>query len=157
VQKTTPKLAVILDNVRSIYNVGSIFRTADAAGADMIWLTGYTPGPDTHSAKMAKTALGAQLTVPWGRVRRAGDLLRKLKGQGVTIVALEQSKESVDYRTLKPKFPLAIIIGNEKKGVRVTSHNIDIVLEIPMRGKKESLNVVVALGIALYELTRRWK
>ncbi len=155
---SSPRLTVIVHDVRSILNVGAIFRTADAAGAVMIWLTGYTPGPDTHPDKLAKTALGAQLGVPWGRMRRVGDLFRKLKREGVAIVALEQTKKSIDYRAFKPKFPLAIIVGNEVKGVSVVvSHNlVDACIEIPMRGEKESLNVVVALGIALYELTRRW-
>jgi len=155
--QTQPKLAVIVHNVRSILNVGSIFRTADAAGVGKVWLTGYTPGPDTHPDKLAKTALGAQSAVPWGRVRRVGDLMLRLKSEGVTVIALEQTKQSVDYRSYKPEFPLALIVGNEVKGVRVSvSHNVDAVLEIPMRGKKESLNVGVALGVALYDLTRRW-
>ncbi len=186
-QKLPPKLTVIAHDVRSILNVGAIFRTADAVGAGMVWLTGYTPGPDTHADKIEKTALGAQMSVPWGRVRRVGDLLRELKSQGVTIVVLEQTKKSIDYRALKPPpagGPLALMVGNEVKGVgikdishnrRITtselsqsgtrlynvknaSHNlVDYFIEIPMRGKKESLNVAVALGIALYEVTRRWK
>lgn len=160
--QTQPKLAVIVHDVRSVLNVGAIFRTADAAGADMIWLCGYTPGPDTHPEKIAKTALGAELTVPWGRVRRVGDLLRRLKQEGITIVALEQTKKSMDYRAFKPPRaggPLTVIVGNEVEGVgkRYMSHNlVDACIEIPMRGEKESLNVAVALGIALYELTRRW-
>lgn len=178
-----PKLTVIVHDVRSILNVGAIFRTADAAGAGMVWLTGYTPGPDTHPNKMAKTALGAQMSVPWGRMRRVGDVVRKLRRQGVHIVALEQTEKSADYRRFKPQFPLALIVGNEVKGIgaehmshkpRITtseisqsgtrlcnmknmSHNlVDACIEIPMRGEKESLNVAVALGIAVYELTRRW-
>lgn len=154
---SSPQLMVIVHDVRSILNVGAIFRTADAAGAGMIWLTGYTPGPDTHPDKMAKTALGAQMSVPWGRMRRVGDLIRKLKREGVTIVALEQTKKSIDYRAFKLKFPLAIIVGNEVKGITLASHNVeDVCIEIPMRGEKESLNVAVALGIAVYELTRHW-
>ena len=156
--QSIPKLTVIVHDVRSILNVGAIFRTADAVGAGMIWLTGYTPGPDTHPDKLAKTALGAQLTVSWGRVRRGGDLIRSLKREDVTIVALEQARKSIDYREFRPKFPMALIVGNEVKGIQNMSHNlVDACIEIPMRGKKESLNVAVALGIALYELTRRWK
>ncbi len=159
---TPPKLSVIVHDVRSILNVGAIFRTADAAGVGMIWLTGYTPGPDTHPDKLAKTALGAQSCVSWGRVRRVGDLLRKLKRNGMTIIALEQTKKSIDYRAFNPPpagGPMALIVGNEVKGIgiKAMSHNlIDAWIEIPMRGEKESLNVAVALGIALYELTRRW-
>ena len=157
-QPQQPKLTVIVDDVRSIFNVGAIFRTADAAGVGMIWLTGYTPGPDTHADKMKKTSLGADAFVPWARARRVGDVVRRLRADGVSVVALEQSRTSVDYRDVKPIFPLAVIIGNEVKGVSEhTSHNVDSVIEIPMRGTKESLNVAVALGIALFELTRRWK
>lgn len=157
-RESPPKLTVIVHDVRSILNVGAIFRTADAAGAGKIWLTGYTPGPDTHAQKIAKTALGAELTVPWGRVARVGDLMRKLKVEGVQIVILEQTKKSADYRTFTPKFPIAIMVGNEIKGIHTTSHNdTDSCIEIPMRGKKESLNVAIALGIALYDMTRRWK
>lgn len=154
-----PELTVIAHDVRSILNVGAIFRTADAVGAGMIWLTGYTPGPDTHPEKIAKTALGAEMSVPWGRMRRVGDVVRKLRGQGVRIIALEQTPESMDYRRFKPRFPLAVIVGNEVRGIsRVMSHNLfDACIEIPMRGKKESLNVAIALGIAAYELTRQNK
>ena len=155
---TPPKLSIILHNIRSVFNVGALFRTAEAVGAGKIWLTGYTPGPDTHPEKMEKTALGAQANLPWGRVRRAGDLLHKFREKGVAVVALERTKKSIDYRVFKPVFPLALIVGNEVKGVSARmSHNVDTIIEIPMRGKKESLNVVVATGIALYELTRRWK
>jgi len=153
-----PRLTIVVHVVRSILNVGAIFRTADAAGVGMIWLTGYTPGPDTHPEKMAKTALGANGIVPWARARRVGDVMRRLRNEGVKVIALEQTKKSIDYRAFKPTFPIAIIVGNEVKGVSTAmSHNVAACIEIPMRGKKESLNVVVALGIALYALTRRWK
>jgi len=180
--KQLPRLTLILDDVRSIYNVGSAFRTADAVGVGEIVLCGFTPGPDTHPERIEKTALGAQCSVAWRRVKRVGDAVRKLRAQGVMAVALETGKDSKDYRALKLKWPLAIVVGNEVRGVRVsTSHNNRIttrasqsanilcnacgashnmfcsVIEIPMRGMKESLNVSVALGIALYEFTRRWK
>lgn len=160
--KTTPpsipRLSIILDNVRSIYNVGSLFRTADAVGVGMVWLAGFTPGPDTHPDRIAKTALGAQETVPWQRRSRVGDIVRRLRRQGVAIIALETAEHAVDFRTLKPRWPLAVIVGNEVDGVgSIMSHNVDTVVRIPMRGQKESLNVAVAAGVALYELTRRWK
>lgn len=155
---TPPRLSLILHNVRSIYNVGSAFRTADAVGASQIWLTGFTPGPDTHPERIAKTALGAQVRVPWRRMRRAGDVMRHLRRVGTRIVALEITPEADDYRTFKPSWPLAVLVGNEVEGVsKATSHNVDAVISIPMRGSKESLNVSVALGVALYEFTRRWK
>jgi len=175
-----PQFSVIIHNVRSILNVGAIFRTADGAGATKIYLTGYTPGPDTHLEKMTKTALGAEKTIVWERCKRVGDLIKHLRVQGVQIVALEQTRRSVDYRKFKPTFPCALILGNEVKGVPLMSHNQRIatsdmsqsvnrlcnacgashnlfchIIEIPMRGKKESLNVAVACGIAAYEIMRR--
>ena len=148
---------VIIHDVRSILNVGSIFRTADGAGVSKIYLTGYTPGPDTHPDKLTKTALGAEKSVPWERARRVGDVARKLRGQGVEVVALEQTKNSIDYRKHQPKKDFALIVGNEVTGIRNMSHNVDTYIEIPMRGSKESLNVSVAFGIAAYELTRKKK
>src|ERR1051326_8735237 len=112
------KFAVIAHNIRSIMNVGSLFRSADGAGVDMLYLTGYTPGPDTHPEKISKTALGADSSVPWRRMRRAGDAIRQLKAQGVQVVALEQTKKSIDYRKFKPKWPLALMLGNEVTGIR---------------------------------------
>jgi len=155
---TPPKLSLILHNVRSIYNVGSAFRTADASGVGMIWLTGFTPGPDTHPERISKTALGAQSRVPWRRMRRAGDAFRVLRRAGTQIVALEVVPEAVDYRAFRPVWPLGVVVGNEVEGVsKAMSHNVDVLVSIPMRGSKESLNVSVALGVALYEFTRRWK
>jgi len=155
---TAPRLSVILHDVRSIYNVGSAFRTADAVGAGMVWLSGFTPGPDTHPERIAKTALGAQARVPWRRMRRAGDVLRRLRRAGAHIVALEVAPDADDYRAFRPTWPLAVLVGNEVEGVSAAmSHNVDAVVKIPMRGSKESLNVSVALGVALYEFTRRWK
>lgn len=154
---TQPKLSVILHNIRSIHNVGSAFRTADAVGAGMVWLSGFTPGPDTHPDRIGRTALGAQESVPWGRMKRVGDIFRKLRCSGVRIIALEASNDSVDYRSYRPTWPMAVIVGNEVKGITSNvSHNVDAIVGIPMRGKKESLNVSVAFGIALYEFTRRW-
>lgn len=173
---TVPKLTLILHNVRSIYNVGSAFRTADAAGVGEIILTGFTPGPDSHPERMAKTALGAQSAVPWRRIRRIGDAVRTLRRQGVHIVALEITDSAIDYRRCRPSWPLAVIVGNEVVGIpeqflrsrrrappaartaNDVSHNlVDEIVRVPMRGSKESLNVSVALGVALYEFTRRWK
>lgn len=153
----TPQLTLILDDVRSVYNVGSAFRTADAVGVGEIVLAGFTPGPDTHPERIEKTALGAQRSVPWRRVKRAGDAVRKLRTAGAMAVALEVGDAALDYRKLKPRWPLVVVVGNEVKGVsRSMSHNVDHLVQIPMRGMKESLNVSVALGIALYEFSRRW-
>ena len=135
-----------MHNIRSAYNVGSIFRTADAAGVSRIYLGGYTPAGD--SEKVIKTALGAEKSVAWEKYFNTWKLIEKLKFEGVNMAALEQSKSSRDYRKFKPKFPLAIVIGNEVKGL---SPNIlkraNSVWHIPMLGQKESLNVAVATGI----------
>ena len=154
--KVTGECSVILHNVRSILNVGSIFRTADAAGWHKVWLTGYTPGPDTEPERIHKTALGAEHSVAWGRARRVGDLLRRLHKRGAHIVVLERADGAIDYRAFRPHYPMALVVGNEVEGTKdVTSHNLhDAVVGIPMRGVKESLNVAVAFGVIAYELTR---
>ncbi|MBI2454324.1 MAG: RNA methyltransferase [Parcubacteria group bacterium] len=142
---------LILHNIRSAYNVGSIFRTADAAGVGRIYLGGYTPTPDTK--KVIKTSLGAERSVKWEKCFNTWKLIEKLKSDGMNVVALEQSKTSRDYLKLKPKFPLAIVVGNEVRGL--SSHILkrcDSVWHIPMRGQKESLNVAVASGIFLYKI-----
>lgn len=143
------KFVVVIPNIRSGHNVGSIFRTADGAGVDKIYITGYSPRPP-HK-EIAKVALGAEFSVPWEAVKNTTPLLKKLKKQGYQIVALEQTPKSGKLFTWKPVFPLALVLGNEVLGI---SKNIlkycDEVVEIPMRGKKKSLNVSVAGGVAIY-------
>lgn len=159
---------VILDNIRSAHNVGAIFRTADGAGVEKVYLCGYTPqpwsiqltkagqAPTGPQAQIAKTALGAEQTVPWEHHTQAWRLIKKLKQAGVVIVALEQSEKSINYKKFKPPVgkTIALILGNEVTGISKTLlAYADAVINIPMRGQKESLNVSVAAGIALYELT----
>ncbi len=140
---------VICDNIRSLENIGSIFRTADALGVAKIYLCGISGRPPQQ--KISKTALGAEKTVPWEYYKQVWRLVEKLKKEGITIVALEQTKESVLYTTFKPRFPLALIIGNEVKGVSKKSLELsDTIIHLPMKGKKESLNVAVAFGVAGY-------
>ncbi len=147
------KIYLILYNIRSAYNVGSIFRTADAAGVSKVYLCGYTPTP--NDPKVAKTALGAEKFVDWERKTQTGRLIQELKLQGVNVVALEQTAKSRDYRLFKPKYPLAVIVGHERLGVSRSILNIaDSVWHIPMRGQKESLNVAVAIGIFLYGISK---
>lgn len=142
---------MILHNIRSAYNVGSIFRTADAAGVKKIYICGYSPTPADR--KVGKTSLGAEKTVPWEYFRQTWKLMEKLKKEGVQIVALEQSKKSIDYRKFKPRFPLALVIGNEVRGLsKEILKYADKIIVIPMYGQKESLNVAVAAGIALYKI-----
>ncbi len=145
---------LILHNIRSAYNVGSIFRTADAAGVAKIYLCGYSPAPDDK--KVVKTSLGAEKSVPWEHWPQTWRLLEKLKKDGVQIAALEQTKKSVDYRRFKPKFPMALAVGNEVRGLsKSILSRVDKIIAIPMYGRKESLNVAVATGIALFKLLER--
>lgn len=144
---------VICDNIRSLENIGSIFRTADALGVSKIFLCGICGTPPNE--KIAKTALGAEKTIPWEYCKQTGRLIDKLKKEKIQIVALEQDKNSIDFRDFKPNFPVALIIGNEVKGISKTIlKKCDKIIELPMRGKKESLNVSVAFGVAGYEIIK---
>jgi 23S rRNA (guanosine2251-2'-O)-methyltransferase len=148
---------LILHNVRSAQNVGAIFRTADAVGIAKIYLTGYTPHPlDRFGRKrtdVAKAALGAEQTVPWEVRTDPGKLLQQLKKHGTYLVAIEQSTAAVDYRTIRPTFPVAFILGNEVRGLSPSVlKRCDIVAQIPQVGVKESLNVSVAAGVFLFRV-----
>lgn len=167
---------VICDNIRSLENIGSIFRTADALGITKIFLCGIS-GSLPHQSfsknlvweqaalhpKIAKTSLGAEKIVPFEYHKQTWRLIEKLKnpsaGSGqkkVFIIALEQDKKSIIYTKLKYKFPLALIIGNEVKGIsKKILKKADKVIHLPMQGKKESLNVSVAFGIAGYEINKK--
>lgn len=144
---------VVCDDLRSLYNIGSVFRTADGVGVDKIYLCGITGTPDNQKAKskISKVALGAEKSVEWEYVSQSWRLINKLKKDGYQIMSLEQAAKSVNYIDFKPKFPLALIIGNEVGGVKKSLLNkSDKIIEIPMRGQKESLNVSIAFGIAAY-------
>jgi len=157
--KTTPRhpVIILLDNIRSLYNVGSIFRICDAVRAEKLILTGYTPHPPRK--ELEKTALGAIDSVPWEYVKNPVDAVNALKKTGVTIAALEQTDGSIPYDNISSKnIPLCIIIGNEISGVRSELVEIaDIALEIPMYGVKHSLNAAVACGIAAFEAVKACK
>lgn len=152
-------LFVIAHNIRSIYNVGSIFRNADAFAVDKVYLTGYTGTPE--HPKLAKVALGAQDHVDWEKRRSATWVIKKLRREypNLKVVALENN---INFKTIalpkyQPKFPLALLLGEETKGQTKNLLNLaDDIIEIPMHGHKESLNVSVAAGIALYQLTRNY-
>ncbi len=151
-------LVIILHNIRSAHNVGAIFRTADAVGVSHVYLSGYTPLPvdefNRPRKDIAKTALGAELSVPWTGVKNSPTLISWLKKDGYTIVGLEQDTRAIDYRAVPPKEKTALLVGNEVRGISPQLRaKCDILMEIPMHGKKESLNVSVATGIALYALT----
>ena len=147
------EILVVLDNIRSRENVGSIFRTADAAGVAKIYLCGITPTPPHE--KISKTALGAEKWMPWEYQSQTWRLLKKLKKDGFTILALEHTKRSKNIFSYKPSKnkKIALIAGNEVKGIspNILKHCDDIV-HISMYGRKESLNVAVAAGVALYTI-----
>lgn len=142
---------VLLNNIRSLYNVGSVFRTADGAGVEKLWICGITGHPPDF--QISKTALGAEKEVYWEYRRDAAGLLQELKAQGYEIVFLEQCAESVPYQSYKPAGPVCLVIGNEVDGVSgglMTPS--DKAIEIEMAGLKNSLNVTVAFGIAAYHI-----
>ena len=150
---------LILNDIRSVENVGAMFRTADAAGIVKIYLTGYTPCPlDRFGRKrgdLAKSALGAEEFVKWEQKKNVVQLLTKLKREKYSIIGIEQDKKSVDYKTLRLRSGRGnvFIVGTEVTGIpKNILKKCDIIAEIPMRGKKESLNVSVATGIALFRI-----
>lgn len=164
-----PEIAVMLHNVRSAYNVGSIFRTADAAGVSKIFLTGFTPAPVDRFGRLnkeiAKTALGAEKSIQWRYGANPRSLLTQMKKEGWVIAAVEQDARAVDYRRFKVDAPTLFIFGNEVRGLsKSLRHACDVLVEIPMHGAmvrqahhprhsksgKESLNVSVTAGIILF-------
>ncbi|MDI6883265.1 MAG: RNA methyltransferase [Patescibacteria group bacterium] len=144
---------VICDNIRSLENIGSIFRTADALRINKIFLGGISPTPPQQ--KISKTALGAEKWLSWEHQWQTWRVIEKLKKEKVLIVALEQTKNSLPYFKFKPKFPMALVLGNEIKGVSPSVlKRTDKIISLPMFGKKESLNVAVAFGIAGFEINK---
>ena len=151
------KNILILHNIRSVQNVGAMFRTADAAGIDKIYLTGYTPAPLDRFGRrrkdLHKSALGAEEFVRWEHKKSISALLAKLKKEKYYIIAIEQDKKSVNYKEIKTKSKNAFIVGPEVTGIpKNILYKCDVIAEIPMHGQKESLNVSVALGIVLYRI-----
>lgn len=164
------ELALIIHNVRSAHNVGALFRTADGAGVAKIFLTGYTPRPHTSEKSilggrrqhifitraekaLAKTALGAEESMEWTAAISLNKVIAALREEKYTIVGLEQSIKTTNYRKYVPVSSVALIVGNEVRGLdRRVLKQCDVVLEIPMHGQKNSLNVAVATGIALYQI-----
>jgi tRNA G18 (ribose-2'-O)-methylase SpoU len=149
-------VAVVLDNVRSLYNVGAFFRTMDAAAGQKLILCGITGYPPKRA--ITKTALGAEETVPW---RRSGDALEEvaeLSGSGYEIAAIETSVRAVDLFDWAPAFPVCLVFGHEVDGVRPELlERCDTHVRIPMLGRKHSLNVATAGGVAIFELLRKYR
>lgn len=151
----------ILDNLRSVYNVGSIFRTANAVGIEKIILCGTTPTPldkkGIRRKDFAKVALGAEDTVIWEYEESVSEVLQKKKEEGCYVIALEQDEKSVDYKTVtvENKENVAFVIGPEVDGMLQENLALcDVIAEIPMLGTKESLNVTIAFGIAVYRILK---
>ena len=154
----SPKLplCVVLNNIRSLHNVGTIFRTADGAGVEKIWLCGITGYPPQGG--IAKTALGAEDHVPWEYREDVLGLVKELKKEGYQIVLLEQMHGSVSYEVFKARSPVCLVIGNEIDGIAEGLQSLtDAAIEIEMDGIKNSLNVAVAFGIVAYQLRGQLK
>jgi len=145
------EIYLIAQNIRSLFNVGSLFRCADVFGVKKIFLCGYTGFPPRK--EISKTALGADEWLPWEKQWQTHLLVKKLKKQGVKIVVLETGDKSAPLPRFKPEFPVALVVGSETNGVSQSILALaDSVVKIPLLGKKESLNVAVAASIALYHL-----
>ena len=156
---TKRDIRLILDDIRSVHNAGSIFRTAETLGISRIYCLGTTPVPldrfGRKRADFAKVALGAEEMVPWEHVQNEGaaKLLRSLKKEGFVVVALEQAKDSIDYKEVHVGEKTVVILGAEVVGVSKGLLDLaDVIAEIPLAGQKESLNVSVAAGIFLYRI-----
>ena len=148
-------LAVVLDNIRSVHNVGSAFRSADSFGVDRVCLCGISAVPP--SAEIRKTALGAEDSVPWEYFGDTLDAVASLKADGYTLIAVEQTVHSVRLGAFRrePGRKYALVFGNEVSGVRQDVVDAcDLSLEIPQYGTKHSLNVSVAVGVVLWEMVR---
>ncbi len=149
-------VAVIAENVRSLYNVGSMFRTSDGALIEKLWLCGYTGFPPRK--EITKTALGSVETVPWENNTDTISIIKKLKSEGYSIVALEHTDSSVNYLEAEYKFPICLMLGNEVEGLSEEAVSLaDAAVEIPMYGIKQSLNVSVAYGILVYHLIEEFR
>jgi 23S rRNA (guanosine2251-2'-O)-methyltransferase len=152
-------MLVILHNIRSLHNVGSIFRTADGAGVKKLYLCGITPIPvdkfGTKKTQLSKVSLGAEEHIEWEYKKSTVKLIKTLKSKGYKIIALEQNTRSIpfDQVRIKPHEKAVLILGTEVTGLEEKILNLsDQIIEIPMYGQKESLNVSVAFGIAIYKL-----
>lgn len=149
-EEKTP-IVLVLHNIRSLYNVGAIFRAADGASIEKIILIGTTPTPPRH--EIAKTALGGEKYIAWEYFKSINQVILDYKKLGYCICALEQDNKSVNPLVCSNKFPLLLIVGNEVTGIeKEVLNSCDQILELPMLGSVKSLNVATSTGIALYQL-----
>ena len=146
-------ISILVENIRSVHNVGSIFRSADGFGAEKISISGYTAYPPRED--LHKTALGAEDAVPWEYFENPLNAAEVIKKQGIPLILIEQTKQSKPIYEIEWEFPLCFIVGNEVSGVSEELSSLsDIQAELPMRGIKQSLNVSVAVGVVGYEFAR---
>jgi 23S rRNA (guanosine2251-2'-O)-methyltransferase len=152
-------VVVVLDNIRSLYNTGAFFRTADGCAVEKLVLCGITPRPDQGARQLraiAKTALGAETSVPWEYVPDTAAAVASAAAAGYQVAAVENSEHAIDLYDWAPSWPVCLVFGHETGGVatdvaaRIATH-----VRIPMLGEKRSLNVATAAGVVLYELLRR--
>jgi tRNA G18 (ribose-2'-O)-methylase SpoU len=149
-------VSILLHDVRSLYNVGAFFRSADAAGCEKLYLSGITARPP--HAGIAKTALGAEETVPWEHSADPAALILRLRRQGHEIAAIETSVHATDLYDWKPRFPVCVLFGHEVDGLaEPLLAACDTYVRIPMLGRKHSLNVATAGGVVIYELLRKYR
>jgi 23S rRNA (guanosine2251-2'-O)-methyltransferase len=147
---------VLLDNVRSLYNVGSFFRTADAVRAEEILLAGITPTPG--DPRIAKTALGAEASMRWSHAPDACAAADRLRACGLEMAAVETTLRAVDLFDWQPSFPVCLVFGHEVDGIApALLDRCDVHVRIPTLGMKQSLNVATAGGVVLYELLRKYR
>jgi tRNA G18 (ribose-2'-O)-methylase SpoU len=149
-------VCVLLENVRSLYNVGAFFRTADGVALEKLWLAGITGYPPQKM--IGKTALGAEETVPWERMAEAGPVVARLRAANYEIAAIETSVHAVDLFDWRPRFPVCVLFGHETDGLTPALAALaDTHIRIPMLGRKHSLNVASAGSVVLYELLRKYR
>jgi tRNA G18 (ribose-2'-O)-methylase SpoU len=149
-------VSVLLDNVRSLYNVGSFFRTMDAAGCERLFLSGISGRPPKRA--ITKTALGAEETVPWEHASDPVATVERLRGQRYEIAAIETSVHAVDLFDWQPSFPVCLLFGHEVEGLQpALLERCDTHVRLPMLGRKHSLNVATAGGVVIYELLRKYR
>jgi len=150
---------VVLDNLRSLYNTGAFFRTADACGLERLVLCGITPRPDQggkQARAIRKTALGAELTVPWEYEADTRAAVARARAGGYSVAAIETSPQAVPLYEWTPSWPVCVVFGHEVEGVSATvAEDVGTHVRIPMMGRKGSLNVATAGGVVLFELLRR--
>ncbi|MFT5832259.1 MAG: 23S rRNA (guanosine2251-2'-O)-methyltransferase [Candidatus Paceibacteria bacterium] len=146
---------LILENIRSAHNVGAMFRTADGAGVDKIFLVGYTPTPIDRfgrpQSEISKTSLGACDVIPWEQFQTSTEVVMQLQSEGFVVAAVELTEGSISLKAFKVPPKVAYLMGNEVVGVEEETVKVcDVVVDLPMLGVKESLNVATTAGIVMY-------